>query len=137
MIDHQTPEAICPWCGTPLNAATGVTCEDGPSEGDISICAKCCEILIFKEDLTLRKPTAAELFDMPDGVFGIQDSFRKSKELWEKSNDQTMKNAEIPDNASILEKLYQEQCDSATIVDSDHSHEMINHRHPTHYEESN
>lgn len=45
--------SLCPTCGAPLNAATGVDDpEERPMPGDISFCAYCGEILIF-DDLSL------------------------------------------------------------------------------------
>lgn len=45
----------CPSCGIPLTGAIGVDGENEPSEGDISVCFYCGEILTFKSDLSTNK----------------------------------------------------------------------------------
>jgi hypothetical protein len=51
----------CPYCGQELCGATDPVNPEGvPVEGDASICIGCGGLLIFNEDLTSRKPTAAE-----------------------------------------------------------------------------
>lgn len=45
---------FCPACGRKLDATTGVNSEDSPSEGDISFCLYCGEMLTFSADLTME-----------------------------------------------------------------------------------
>lgn len=53
----------CPKCDHPLNAASFCFGEDAkkPSEGDVTACAGCGTLLVFRKDLRLRPPTEGEL----------------------------------------------------------------------------
>lgn len=61
MPANGNPNATCPNCGKSLDSFTharpGVR---HAAEGDLSICVYCGVVLIFRADLTLRLPTAAE-----------------------------------------------------------------------------
>lgn len=50
----------CPVCGATLNAASGIEHEETPRPGDATVCVHCAAILLFDDDLRLRKPTKAE-----------------------------------------------------------------------------
>ena len=54
----------CPYCGHTLDAVTPTpdNPEATPSAGDITICFGCAEVLILKEDLTVRVPNMEEAF---------------------------------------------------------------------------
>ncbi len=44
----------CPTCGADLNAATAMSDpESSPSPGDLSLCIKCGELLVFDQDIKL------------------------------------------------------------------------------------
>lgn len=58
--DHWTPRSPCPYCGVPLDLATGVPHETPPEPGDAGVCASCAEVHVFTETLGRRKPTAEE-----------------------------------------------------------------------------
>lgn len=63
-VDH------CPACGTLLDAASGVRGEDIiPGPGDLSVCIRCGQMLIFNQRLRLRKATEKDLEELL-----IQDS---------------------------------------------------------------
>lgn len=51
----------CPNCNVILDKATGLEEKDIPSKGDYSICLHCGEILIFDDNLSVRKPTFYEI----------------------------------------------------------------------------
>ncbi len=55
---------VCPYCQHELDTVTSAPMnpEATPSEGDITVCIECASVLIFKEDLTVRKPDATEMF---------------------------------------------------------------------------
>jgi hypothetical protein len=61
----KVPKQLCPYCGYFFDR-TAITkgLEQPPKEGDVSLCLKCCEIAIFNADLTVRKPTDAELAEI-------------------------------------------------------------------------
>lgn len=55
-------ESRCPQCDYKLTAATiAHGADQKPEEGDSSLCANCGQILIYRADLSLRKPVAAEV----------------------------------------------------------------------------
>jgi hypothetical protein len=62
---HHTPTSLCPSCGHPLDAASGIDDNAAPSPGDVTICAKCGELLAFTDDLTVV-PATAERLDLLD-----------------------------------------------------------------------
>ena len=61
MKTTRTPKNKCPACGYQVDAVSEVDGNAVPEKGDISICLNCGAIAIFKDDLTLRKPTGEEL----------------------------------------------------------------------------
>jgi hypothetical protein len=63
-FDKTTP---CPWCGTELNAAAGISDKaNTPTPGDLSICIKCAGMLCFADDLIPQKATLEEIADLDD-----------------------------------------------------------------------
>lgn len=53
---------VCPWCLREHDLVGELT-RDGtpvPYEGALSLCIKCGKFAVFKEDLTLRRPTREE-----------------------------------------------------------------------------
>lgn len=55
-------EHECPFCGTRIDAATGLTGDKVPDEGAVSICAYCTGVSVFTGDgLATRRPTREEL----------------------------------------------------------------------------
>lgn len=61
MTAHRLEPNPCPFCGAVLDAASGVrSTHDGPTAGDITVCAYCATILVFDDALDLRLPTASE-----------------------------------------------------------------------------
>ena len=61
----RLPPASCPSCGKKLDAATHPTEDVAPSPGDVTICLGCQDLLIFTEELGLRRPTEAEIQALP------------------------------------------------------------------------
>ena len=63
MKHYQTaPRATCPTCGYVMDCQTSVsTPQRPPTPGDIAVCLKCGEALVFGKDLIL---TAATLNDL-------------------------------------------------------------------------
>ena len=55
-----TPRSPCPDCGAGLDRATETRPGAVPRPGDVSICMHCNAVNVFAEDLTVRRPTAAE-----------------------------------------------------------------------------
>lgn len=56
-----TPPAFCWSCRTPFECGTDVEGHRYPlAPGMISICISCAAIGIFRDDLTVRKPTVEE-----------------------------------------------------------------------------
>ncbi len=65
MKTTRLPSATCPSCGKKLDAATTFDEDVEPSPGDVTICLGCQDILIFTEELGLRRPTDQELETLP------------------------------------------------------------------------
>lgn len=55
MITHRIGPSVCPSCGAEGDSATGVTTAQAPKAGDVSICFYCCEILVYADDLRMRR----------------------------------------------------------------------------------
>lgn len=75
----------CPTCHYEMDAAT---CTDGdhrPKSGDMSVCAKCGEILIFDDDVVPRIPTLSELITLPEDVSAqlnhVQNAIRRERPI--------------------------------------------------------
>lgn len=58
-----TPPSRCVRCRAKLNATTGIEVQK-PSEGDISICFYCGQIMLFTADLKLRGAEPEELAEI-------------------------------------------------------------------------
>lgn len=58
--DYAVKEGCCPYCGKSFNAAANMKNTVRPRPGDWSVCIACAAVLVFNEDLTVRKPTAQE-----------------------------------------------------------------------------
>jgi hypothetical protein len=56
-------ETLCPACSYPLQARTAVGDPNVKvaSPGDVTLCFRCGEVLVFGSDLTERRPTKAEM----------------------------------------------------------------------------
>jgi hypothetical protein len=68
---HRFPMRRCLKCGHAVDAADSLATPDAPppSEGDICVCIKCAEPMIFNADLSFRWPTPeerAEILAEPD-----------------------------------------------------------------------
>lgn len=70
---HQTtntgsrlPDDKCPTCGYHIDSATETINGRRPKPFDISLCAKCGEILQFGADMKLAIPTIAEMLTWPE-----------------------------------------------------------------------
>ena len=57
---HQVRPSPCPSCGVWMDGATGITSDDRPDPGDLTICFYCVKVAVYDDDLTLRRPNAAE-----------------------------------------------------------------------------
>jgi hypothetical protein len=59
--DHQLKTVPqCVDCGKRLDGAAGVDTDDAPDPGDFTVCAYCGNIMVYDDDLSLRRPNAAE-----------------------------------------------------------------------------
>lgn len=74
---HKTrlPACRCPYCGTQLDAATKLDRAIMPKPGDISVCIKCAQVLVFADDLMLRKPKPDEI-EITDEIKLYQQAVR-------------------------------------------------------------
>lgn len=50
MKQHRIAAAFCPGCCARLDAASGVTTDDSPELGDITVCIHCCALLRLAGD---------------------------------------------------------------------------------------
>jgi hypothetical protein len=65
-MSERVPVTYCSSCEEPLDAATVADSTHAiPAEGDISICAYCGNISVYRADQTLRPITAREWATMP------------------------------------------------------------------------
>lgn len=90
-FDH--PKTTCPTCGYVMDRATlleNYNPPEPPEPGDISVCAKCGEITVFEDDLSLRLMDLDDALEMPDNVMQTlikaQTFIRRNRPL-EKKND--------------------------------------------------
>lgn len=73
----RVPPCLCPWCGYMSDAATSVgKAEIVPKPDDISMCIDCGGLLVFKPDLTMRKPEPEDLKDAPQPLLDLIDRMR-------------------------------------------------------------
>jgi hypothetical protein len=78
---HQTPRTRCPYCGHKLNAAGLPSGDAAPAPGDYSVCIACAGVLIFGDDLALRKPEPGELpTPLPADIVKVQRLVRMTKQ---------------------------------------------------------
>jgi hypothetical protein len=83
---NKLPEQICPACGYDLDAATYAGKEDlRPRPGDVSICFKCANVLVFDVDMKLREPMSAELLEILQDE-GVQNLVERLKTRRQKRN---------------------------------------------------
>lgn len=79
---QANPDA-CPRCGKDVDQHTGVSGNDSPSEGDLSICMHCLGMLRFGEALRLYPLSDEEFVELPDDVrrdlLRAQTLLRRSK----------------------------------------------------------
>ena len=54
----------CPECGALVDACTNATGDSGPEVDDLTICAYCGVICLFKADFSLRIATPTELLEI-------------------------------------------------------------------------
>jgi hypothetical protein len=76
MRETRLPACHCPYCETRLDAATNLAKVIMPKPGDISVCIQCAQILIFADDLTLRKPLPADKITITDEIKLYQQAVR-------------------------------------------------------------
>lgn len=57
----NTPPNRCPYCGYEVDCAGGDGTPEPNSIDSISLCLNCQNVLLFNDDLTVRKPTDEEL----------------------------------------------------------------------------
>ena len=54
MTTYHFPLTSCPVCHSQLDAATNVVGKGGPEEGDLTMCAECTAVLVFKANLSME-----------------------------------------------------------------------------------
>ena len=82
LITTLVKHSNCPVCDADIDAATG---EAEPSDGDVTICAYCCSLLFFNEDLTLRTPTHQESIELLKDPI-IQQHLDAVRHAWKERN---------------------------------------------------
>jgi hypothetical protein len=79
----QLPKQHCPVCGYELDAATCASDKvSRPKPGDVSICFKCANILVFDADMKLREPMSKEMIGIMEDetVALLVERLRKRRE---------------------------------------------------------
>lgn len=77
MKTFYTPKSVCPTCGYVVDAASIAVGPEScrpPSEGDISLCFKCGEVMVFRDDLSLR-------LALLDDLLGLTSEARETLEM--------------------------------------------------------
>lgn len=64
-VTHRLPAAICPWCRTPFDAATGALGRAHPKVGDLSVCIRCGGLIEFGIGLVPQRASEAILAAEP------------------------------------------------------------------------
>jgi hypothetical protein len=66
LLTTAVPVTACPRCGKNNNMATAAFDPNSvPTEGDLSVCAYCKNIAVFRADQTLRAMTPREWATLP------------------------------------------------------------------------
>ncbi len=66
MNSNRMPSRSCPVCKYEMDAATCISEKKAkPSEGDLTLCLKCGEILIYGPEFKLGIPEIKDLFNLP------------------------------------------------------------------------
>jgi hypothetical protein len=63
--DTRLQPSPCPYCDAPLDAATSPKGYE-PSPGCFSVCINCAQLLVFRDDLSLRAATTAEIKEIEE-----------------------------------------------------------------------
>lgn len=58
---HLETAPVCPDCRATLDGATGVSGIRAPAPANVTVCVYCAAVLVFTEELDLRRATAEEL----------------------------------------------------------------------------
>ena len=89
--NHDTAPMACPACWYPVDAATGITSDEAPEDGSVSICLACGAISVYCNGASaLRPPTVeerGELMGDPDiqkAVLGVLNAKDHSPDGWPK-----------------------------------------------------
>ena len=64
MSEPEERDTTCPTCEAKHDLVSGMTDEDTPDPGSLSLCIRCGVWAIFDEDLSLRKPTNEEAIEI-------------------------------------------------------------------------
>jgi transcription initiation factor IIE alpha subunit len=62
------PVVHCPVCNYRMDSAVSVGSQSRPRPGDLSLCAKCGEILVYDENMGVRQPLVKEMVELPQDV---------------------------------------------------------------------
>lgn len=62
---RTNPAGRCPACFKTCDGATGLQGAIRPKPDDLSVCLYCCNLSVFKQDLTLRPATLEEFESLP------------------------------------------------------------------------
>lgn len=79
MFDAQgrrLPVMKCPTCQHPMDAATRMLGQERPRPGDLSVCLKCAEVLVFQPDMSMRLALLNDLIDLPKSEARALDKAR-------------------------------------------------------------
>ena len=76
------PKSKCLYCGHDLNQVASLyEEEEQPQAGDLTVCIRCANVLVFKDDLFLRKPTKKEslLFNNDRDIKKVKEAINSAK----------------------------------------------------------
>lgn len=82
---YGIPKNACLHCGRALDGAICMNAEKVPISGDITVCFYCGEIMVFAEDLHLRKPTDAEIIEIAGNPMIL--AIQKARQIIHESDD--------------------------------------------------
>lgn len=90
MVTIHVPTSRCPHCDHELDAASGMTQDAVPKQGDFVVCIKCAEILKFSDTMKITKLNPAELLiiciqdpDYHRDLVKLQNVIREAKASYE------------------------------------------------------
>lgn len=88
--NHPILETRCTACGHEFDAASCLQKADAkPNPGDVSVCIRCCHVMVFDEHMQLRDPNGMELISIAGSmeVIELVDTIGKANKMRKQVKD--------------------------------------------------